>query len=76
MNAAVKEKLGSTILPEQDEEIKNNIDPFQHVKTKTKKSKKKSSSKSKDKLPIIAQAPVDTSYNEYGDYSIQKFIPD
>jgi hypothetical protein len=28
MNAAVKEKLGSTILPEQDEEIKNNIDPF------------------------------------------------
>jgi len=28
MNAAVKEKLGSTILPEQDEEIKNNVDPF------------------------------------------------
>ena len=28
MNAVVKEKLGSSILPEQDEEIKNNIDQF------------------------------------------------
>ena len=77
MTKAFKAKMGSNI--QEEEEESKGIDAF-NVKVKSKKSKKKKSSKVKIEkspdLPDITKTHVDTNYNEYGDYSIEKFIPD
>lgn len=81
MNKAFKSKMGIDILDaEEEEEKESDVGAFD-VKVKGKKKKKKKGNKVVEEnvspdLPDITKTQLDTNFNEYGDYSIEKFIPD
>ena len=83
MNKAFKSKMGIDMLDaeeETEEEKEGDVGAFD-VKIKGKKKKKKKGNKVVEEnvspdLPDITKTQLDTNFNEYGDYSIEKFIPD
>ena len=57
------------------------FEPIKPVKLKSRRHKKKKQKVKEEaspepELPDITKTHADTNFNEYGDYSIEKFIPD
>ena len=85
MNKAFRAKMGSDILDVEEEEEKEALsqefEAFEPVKLKSRRHKKKKQKVKEEaspepELPDITKTHADTNFNEYGDYSIEKFIPD